>query len=177
LEKSRPSDVIKDPFVLEFLNIKTNKKIQESELEKALIDQLQSFLLELGKGFSFVGRQYKVSSETDHFYVDMVFYNYLLKCFVLIDLKTGKLSHRDIGQMDFYVRYFEDQIRLEGDNPTIGLILCAEKDNTIAKYSLLSESKQIFASKYKTYLPSEEELQREIERGRHQIELEKKLNA
>ena len=173
----QPSDIIKDPLLLEFLNIKPNQNIQESELEKALMSQLQSFLLELGKGFSFVGRQYRVSSDTEHFYVDLVFYNYILKCFVLIDLKTGKLNHENIGQMDFYVRYFEDQVKLEGDNPTIGLILCAEKDNAIAKYSLLSESKQIFASKYKTYLPSEEELQKEIERGRHQIEIEKKLKG
>lgn len=171
----QPSDIIKDPFVLEFLNIKPNQEILENELEEALMNQLQAFLLELGKGFSFVGRQYRVSAETEHFYVDLVFYNYILKCFVLIDLKTGKLNHENIGQMDFYVRYFEDKVKLEGDNPTIGLILCAEKDNAIAKYSLLSESKQIFASKYKTYLPSEEELQREIERGRHQIEIEKKL--
>lgn len=175
LETFNPSAIIKDPFVLDFLEIKTSHKIQESELEQALMDQLQSFLLELGKGFSFVGRQYRVSADTEHFYVDLVFYNYILKCFVLVDLKTGKLNHRDIGQMDFYVRYFEDQVKLEGDNPTIGLILCAEKDNAIAKYSLLSDSKQIFASKYKTYLPTEEELQKEIERGRHQIELENKL--
>ena len=176
LQTYKPSDVIKDPFVLEFLNIKPNKKILEKELEQALINQLQAFLLELGKGFSFVERQYRISSETEHFYVDLVFYNYILKCFVLIDLKTTKLSHQDIGQMDFYVRYFEDKVKVKGDNPTIGIILCAEKDNTIAKYSLLSESKQIFASKYKTYLPTIEELQQEIERGRHQIELENKLN-
>lgn len=175
LEKSKPADVIKDPFVLEFLDIAPNQKLQETTLEEALMNQLQEFLLELGKGFSFVGRQYRVSADTEHFYVDLVFYNYILKCFVLIDLKTGKLTHENIGQMDFYVRYFEDQVKLEGDNPTIGLILCAEKDNAIAKYSLLSDSKQIFASKYKTYLPSEEELKLEIERGRHQIEIEKKL--
>ena len=176
LEKHKPSDIIKDPFILEFLDIQPHEKTQESELEEALIHQLQAFLLELGKGFSFVGRQYRVSAETEHFYVDLVFYNYILKCFVLIDLKTGKLTHEAIGQMDFYVRYFEDKVKLAGDNPTIGLILCAEKNNAIAKYSLLSESKQIFASQYKTYLPTEEELQREIERSRHQLELEKKLN-
>ena len=152
-----------------------SRKLYEKDLEQALIDQLQTFLLELGKGFSYVGRQYRVSADRDHFYVDLVFYNFILKCFVLVDLKTGKLSHQDIGQMDFYVRYFEDKVKVAGDNPTIGLILCAEKDNTIAKYSLLSESEQIFASKYKTYLPTEQELAREIERGRHQIELEKKL--
>ena len=175
IEPSKASDVIKDPYILEFLNIKPKRELLEQELEQALIDQLQAFLLELGKGFSFVGRQYRISSETEHFYVDLVFYNYILKCFVLLDLKTTKLSHRDIGQMDFYVRYFEDQIKGEDDNPTIGLILCAEKDNAIAKYSLLNESKQIFASKYKTYLPTIEELQKEITRGRDQIELEKKL--
>jgi len=176
LERTTPADVIKDPVVMEFLNISPRKKIQENVLEEALMNQLQEFLLELGKGFSFVGQQYRISTETDHYYVDIVFYNYILKCFVLIDLKTGKLSHQDIGQMDFYVRYFEDQVKLKGDNPTIGLILCAEKDNAIAKYSLLSDSKQIFASKYKTYLPSEKELQQEIARSRHQIELEKKLS-
>lgn len=176
LQNYKPTDIIKDPFVLEFLNIKPNKKILEKELEQALINQLQEFLLELGKGFSFVERQYRISADTEHFYVDLVFYNYMLKCFVIIDLKTTSLSHKDIGQMDFYVRYFEDKVKLKGDNPTIGIILCAEKDNAIAKYSLLSESKQIFASKYKTYLPTIEELEEEIKRGRYQIELENKLN-
>ena len=176
IEKLQPKDVIKDPYVLEFLDIKGQPDFKETDLELALVDQLQSFLLELGKGFSFVGRQYRLSADTKHYYIDLVFYNYLLKCFVLIDLKTGSLSHEDIGQMDFYVRYFEDQIKQADDNPTIGLILCAEKDNTIAKYSLLSESKQIFASKYKTYLPTEEELQREIDRSKHQLLLERKLS-
>lgn len=176
LQTYKPKDVIKDPYILEFLDIKSRQEFLEKDLEQALINQLQGFLLELGKGFSFVERQYRVSAETEDFYVDLVFYNYILKCFVLIDLKTTKLSHRDIGQMDFYVRYFEDKIKLEGDNPTIGIMLCAEKDNAIAKYSLLSDSKQIFASKYKTYLPTLEELEEEIKRGRHQIELENKLN-
>jgi predicted nuclease of restriction endonuclease-like (RecB) superfamily len=176
LQIYQPKDVIKDPFLLEFLDIKPKEKILEKELEQALLNQLQSFLLELGKGFSFVERQYRFSTDTKHFYVDLVFYNYILKCFVLIDLKTTELTHKDIGQMDFYVRYFEDKVKLESDNPTIGIILCAEKDNTIAKYSLLNESKQIFASKYKTYLPTLKELEQEIERGRHQIELENKLN-
>lgn len=174
---SRPSDFIKDPYVLEFLNIPFNLKMKEENLETALMEKLKDFLLELGKGFSFVGRQYKVNAENQSFYIDLVFYNFILKCFVLIDLKMEGLSHKHIGQMDFYVRYFEDQHKVSGDNPTIGLILCTEKDHAIAKYSLLSESKHIFASKYKTYLPSEEELQREIERGRHQIEVEKKLNG
>lgn len=135
-----------------------------------LIDKLQEFLLELGKGFSFVSRQYRISADEDHFYVDLVFYNYLLKCFLLVDLKTGKLTHQDIGQMDFYVRYFEDQVRPENDNPTIGLILCAEKNQALAKYSLLNDSKQVFASKYKLYLPTEEELQRELQKERDILE-------
>lgn len=175
LELATPKDVIKDPFVLEFLDIKPNEKFQESELESALMDELQSFLLELGKGFSFVGRQHRISLDKDHFYIDLVFYNYLLKCFVLIDLKTGKLTHQDIGQMDTYVRVFDDKMRQESDKPTIGLVLCAQKNNAIAKYSLLSESKQVFASEYMTHLPTEEELQQAIKRGRYQIELERKL--
>ncbi len=142
-----------------------------------MIDKLQDFLLELGKGFSFVGRQHRISAEDEHFYVDLVFYNYILKCFLLVDLKTGKLTHQDIGQMDMYVRYFEDRVRQENDNPTIGLILCAEKNRALAKYSLLNNSKQIFASKYKTCLPTEEELQREIERERKEIETEKGLQS
>ena len=147
-----------------------------AELEQAIINKLQSFLLELGKGFSFVSRQERISLDGEHFYIDLVFYNYILKCFVLIDLKTGKLTHQDIGQIDTYVRYYEDKVKQEGDNPTIGLILCSEKNNAVVKYSLLNESKQIFASKYMTYLPTEEELQAEIERERIQIEQEKKLN-
>lgn len=157
-------DVIKDPYVLEFLDLKANTTFYERELEQAIIDKLQEFLLELGKGFCFVGRQHRISAEDEHFYVDLVFYNYILKCFLLIDLKTGKLTHQDIGQMDMYVRYFEDQVRQDNDNPTIGLILCAEKNRAVAKYSLLSDSKQIFASQYKTYLPTEEELQMELGR-------------
>jgi len=170
-----PEHIIKDPYVLEFLDLKPNKAFYEKELEQALIDKLQEFLLELGKGFSFVKRQYRISAEHEHFYVDLVFYNYILKCFLLIDLKTGKLTHQDIGQMDMYVRYFESEIKREDDNPTIGLILCLEKNKALAKYSLLSDSKQIFASKYKLYLPSEEELRKEIERERQIVEIEKGL--
>lgn len=125
---------------------------------------MQEFLLELGKGFSFVKRQYRISTETEHFYIDLVFYNYLLKCFVLIDLKTTKLTHRDVGQMDMYVRMFDDLKRGAGDNPTIGILLCADKDETIVKYSVLNGSEQIFASKYLPYLPTEEEIRRELER-------------
>jgi len=174
-EQMQPAHIIKDPYVLEFLNLKSNTTFYESELEQALIDKLQEFLLELGKGFSFVSRQYRISADTKHFYVDLVFYNYILQCFLLIDLKTGELTHQDIGQMDFYVRYFEDQVKQETDNPTIGLILSAESNRTIVKYSLLKESKQIFASKYKLYLPSEKELKKELTRERKMIEQEKRL--
>ncbi len=174
-EEMKPAHIIKDPYVLEFLNLKSNTAFYESELEQALINKLQEFLLELGKGFSFVSRQYRITVDTKHFYVDLVFYNYILKCFLLIDLKTGELTHQDIGQMDFYVRYFEDQIRQETDNPTIGLILCTKSNRTIVKYSLLKDSKQIFASRYKLYLPSDKELKEELTRERKMIEQEKKL--
>lgn len=174
----QPQDIIKDPYVLGFLGLKDNSDFRESELEQAIIEKLQEFLLELGKGFAFVGRQYRLTTETGkHFYADLVFYNYILKCFLIIDLKAEPLTHQDIGQMDMYVRYFEDKIKQENDNPTIGLILCTEKDKTIVKYSLLNDSKQIFASKYMTYLPTEQELRKEIERERQQIEQEKKLNS
>ena len=151
-------EFIKDPYVLEFLDLPENIEGKESTLESALITNLQKFLLELGKGFSFVARQFRISTETDHFYADLVFYNYLLKCFVVIDLKTTKLSHADIGQMDMYVRMFDELKRGADDNPTIGIILCTDKSETMVKYSILQESQQIFASKYKTVLPTEEEL-------------------
>ena len=151
-------EFIKDPYVLEFLDLPENIEGKESALESALINNLQKFLLELGKGFCFVARQFRISTETDHFYADLVFYNYLLKCFVVIDLKTTKLSHADIGQMDMYVRMFDELKRGVDDNPTIGIILCTDKSETMVKYSVLQESQQIFASKYKTVLPTEEEL-------------------
>ena len=157
-------DFIKDPYVLEFLHLPEPAGVRERRLEAAIIDRLQTFLLELGKGFSFVGRQFRISTETAHFYIDLVFYNYLLKCFVVIDLKTGKLTHQDIGQMDMYVRMFDDLKRGEGDNPTLGLILCADKDEAIVRYSVLKESQQLFASKYRLILPTEEELAAELER-------------
>jgi len=175
--QQEPKDIIKDPYVLEFLGLKDNTDFRESELEQAIIDKLQDFLLELGKGFTFHSRQYRISLDGEHFYIDLVFYNYILKCFLLIDLKTGKLKHQDIGQMDTYVRYFEDKIKQENDNPTIGLILCTEKNNAVVKYSLLNDSKQLFAAKYMTYLPTEQELKKEIERERQQIEQENKLNS
>ena len=138
------------------------------------MDKLQDFLLELGKGFSFVARQKRITIDGDHFYIDLVFYNFILKCFVLIDLKVGKLTHKDLGQIDFYVRYFEQEVKQSEDNPTIGLILCAEKNEAMAKYTLL-ENSNIFASKYKLYLPTEEELKKELEKERRLIEIEKKL--
>ena len=174
-ESMEARDIIKDPYVLDFLELKANTSFYEQELEQAIIDKLQGFLLELGKGFSFVSRQYRISLEGEHFFIDLVFYNYILKCFLLIDLKTGKLSHQDVGQMDMYVRIFEEKMRQESDNPTIGLILCSEKNNAVAKYSLLNDSKQIFASKYKTYLPTEQELQQEIAKEREAVEMEKRL--
>ncbi len=176
METMHPENIIKDPFVLEFLDVKENETLAESNLESALIEKLKHFLLELGNGFSFVGRQYRITADNDHYYIDLVFYNYILKCFLLIDLKTEKLTHQDIGQMDFYIRFFEDQIKQPNDNPSIGLILCTEKNKTIVKYSLLSESKHIFASKYQLYLPTTIQLEQEIKRERLQIEQEKKLS-
>ncbi|MDZ4854234.1 MAG: PDDEXK nuclease domain-containing protein [Nitrospirota bacterium] len=166
----KPVDVLKDPYVLDFLDLPDTNKLHESDVEAAIIRQLQEFLLELGKGFAFVARQKRLAYEDEHFYVDLVFYNTILKCYLLIDLKIGKMSHQDIGQMDSYVRLFDDQFTIEGDNPTIGLILCAQKNEAIARYSILSESKKIFAARYVKYLPTEEELKREIERERRLIE-------
>lgn len=163
--------MLRDPYVLEFLGLPDRLVTSESALEQALIDQLQAFLLELGRGFSFVGRQQRVTIDGDHFRVDLVFYNYVLKCFVLIDLKTGKLNHGDIGQMDFYVRYWESEVRGPDDNPTIGLILCAEKSEAMARYTLLSDHRSVFAAKYLPYLPTEAELQVELQRERHVFEL------
>ncbi|MDA3854245.1 MAG: PDDEXK nuclease domain-containing protein, partial [Bacteroidales bacterium] len=164
--QASPQQFIKNPSVLEFLNLPNNFDYTEQQLEKALIDDIQSFLLELGKGFAFVGRQQLVRTESSDFYIDLVFYNYLLKCFVLIEIKTEKMTHQDIGQLDMYVRMYDDLKRNEGDNPTIGILLCADTDKTIAKYSVLKDNQQLFASKYLSYLPSEAELKAEIERQR-----------
>ena len=165
-----PEDVIRDPYILEFLGIKQSPDIYEKDLENALIDELQSFLLELGRGFSFVARQKHIELDGEHFYIDLVFYNYVLKCFVLIDLKTGKLTHQDIGQMDTYIRIFDELQKGEDDNPTIGIILCSEKNEAIAKYSVLNDGKQLFASKYQLTLPTTEELQNYIENRRRKYE-------
>jgi len=172
-----PENVLKDPYVLEFLDMKENRDYHESELEQGLIGKLQDFLLELGKGFSFVARQKRITIDGDHYYIDLVFYNYVLKCFVLIDIKTGKLSYQDIGQIDFYVRYFEDKVKAPEDNPTIGIILCADKNETMAKYSVLSDKENLFASKYMLYLPTEEELKRELERERELMERQRELEG
>lgn len=157
-------EFIKNPYVLEFLNLPQKENYLEKDLEQALLNNIQTFLLELGKGFAFVSRQEHIRTETSEFYIDLVFYNYILKCFVLIDLKTDKMSHQHVGQMDMYVRMFDDLRRSKNDNPTIGILLCTETDSTIARYSVLSDNKHLFASKYKLYLPSEEQLRTEIER-------------
>lgn len=158
-------DYLRDPYVLDFLNL-PKQHVLESELEQGLMDNLQKFLLELGKGFAFVARQQRIMTDDGDFYIDLVFYNFHLKCFVLIDLKIGKLTYQDVGQMDMYVRMFEEKKRRQDDNPTIGLILCSERNETVAKYSVLNDSKQLFASKYLLELPSEEELRLELERER-----------
>jgi len=170
LARVEPEGFIRDPYVLEFLNLKDYPGLRESTVEQAIIDKLQEFLLELGKGFSFVARQKRMRFGDEDFYVDLVFYNFILKCFVLIDLKLGKLTHQDIGQMDGYVRMYEEHAKVEGDNPTIGLILCSQKNEAIARYSVFNNSKQLFASKYMLYLPTEKELEEELKRERHKIE-------
>jgi predicted nuclease of restriction endonuclease-like (RecB) superfamily len=167
-----PEDFIKNPYVLEFLGLEDNPDFRESELEQAIVGKLQSFLLELGKGFAFVARQQRISTETRDFFIDLVFYNYILKCFVLVDLKTGELTHQDIGQMDMYVRIYEDTMKGADDNPTVGIILCTDKDQTVVKYSVLNDSRQLFASKYQLYLPTEEELRKELERERALVVME-----
>ena len=154
--------IVKDPYVMEFLQIKPDTHVFESDLEQALINHLQQFLLELGRGFSFVARQKRFTLDGQNFYIDLVFYNYILKCFVLIDLKMGQLTHQDIGQMQMYVNYYTRELMNEGDNPPIGIVLCADKSDAIVKYTLPEDNRQIFASKYFTYLPTEEELKREL---------------
>jgi len=163
-------DIIKDPYVLEFLDLKQNNAFYESDLESALIEKIQDFLLELGRGFAFVARQKRIKTETSDFYIDLVFYNYILKCFVIIDLKSGKLTHQDVGQMDMYVRMYNDLEIAQNDNPTIGIILCTDKDNTVVKYSVLNDNENLFVSKYQLYLPTEEELRAEIERDVFKLE-------
>ena len=162
-------DVLRDPYIFDFLNI-SNRTLLESDIEQSLINNLQNFLLELGRGFAFVSRQERLSVEEQDFYIDLVFYNFKLKCFLLIDLKLGKLTHQDVGQMDTYVRVYDKFHKSEDDNPTIGLILCSESSEAVAKYSVLADSKQLFSSKYLPYLPSEKELREELMRERNLIQ-------
>ncbi|WP_314391661.1 PDDEXK nuclease domain-containing protein [Leptotrichia shahii] len=163
-KKLQAKEFIKNPVVLEFLDLPTNMSYTENELEKALTDDIQKFMMELGKGFAFVERQQHIRTEISDFYIDLVFYNYILKCFIIVELKTEKLTHQDIGQLDMYVRMYDDLKKQENDNPTIGLLLCTDTDSTVIKYSVLNDNKNLFASKYVNYLPSEEELINEIER-------------
>ena len=173
-------DYLRDPYILDFLNLQ-DKTYQESDIEQGIINNLQNFLLELGKGFAFVARQQRLRFEDQDFYIDLVFYNFKLKCFLLIDLKLGKLNHQDVGQMDTYVRLYDEQQKSDDDNPTIGLVLCSEKSEAVVKYSVLADNQQLFAAKYKAYLPTEEELKRELEQERlhvqARLEQQAELNA
>lgn len=163
-------DIFKDPVVMEFLGLPASPKLVESELEQALINNLQAFLLELGKGFAFVSRQERITLDGDHFYIDLVFYHTVLKCFVLIDLKVGKLTHQDLGQLQLYVNYYDRDRRTGGDNPTLGLILCTDKNDAVVRYTLgPDQHKKIFASRYKLHLPTEAELKAELRRELRQL--------
>ena len=167
----KPSDVFKDPLVIEFLGLPESPRLVESDLETALISNLQTFLLELGKGFAFVSRQERITLEGDHFYIDLVFYHTILKCYILVDLKVGKLTHADLGQLQFYVNYYDRERCAEDDHPTLGLILCSDKNDAVVKYTLNSEQQnQIFASRYKLHLPTEAELQAELQREIAQLQ-------
>lgn len=167
-----PSEFIKNPTVAEFIGLAPNRDFSESDLESAIIGNLQKFLLELGKGFSFVARQKLVRTEKRDYFIDLVFYNYILKSFVLIDLKTTTITHQDVGQMDMYVRLYDERVRGEGDNPTIGLVLCSETDEDIARYSVLHDNDRLFAAKYMLYMPTEQELRGEIERQKEFFRLQ-----
>jgi predicted nuclease of restriction endonuclease-like (RecB) superfamily len=169
LEKTEPLqkdklEFIKNPVVAEFLGLAPNTDFRESTLEKAIITNMEKFLLEIGKGFAFVERQQHIHTEKEDYYIDLVFYNYILKCFVLIDLKTSMVTHQDVGQMDMYLRMYDEKKRQPGDNPTLGILLCADTDDDIARYSILHDNDHLFASKYLTYLPTKEQLRAEIER-------------
>ena len=168
-----PLEYIKNPVVAEFMGFKRDTKYAESDLEQALIDNLEKFILELGRGFAFVERQQHIVTQTDDFFIDLVFYNFKMKRFVIFELKTHRLTHQDIGQLDMYVRMYDDLVRGEGDQPTIGVLLCTDTDNTIAKYSVLHDSDQLYAAKYMTYMPTEEELCREIEQQKEFFRLQK----
>ena len=172
IEKISIQNIIKDPYIFEFLGLENNTKNTENKIESSILEHIQKFLLEFGKGFAFVARQQHIVTDTNDFYIDLVFYNYILKCFVIIDLKTTELSHQDIGQIDMYVRMYDDLKKADDDNPTIGLLLCTEKDETIVKYSVLNDKNNLFASKYVLYLPKEEELKQLIDQDRVRFELD-----
>ena len=176
IKSLQTEEFIKNPVVLEFLDLPSNMSYTESQLEKALTDDIQKFMMELGKGFAFVERQQHIRTENSDFYIDLVFYNYILKCFAIVELKTGKLTHQDIGQLDMYVRMYDDLKKQENDNPTIGLLLCTDTDSTVIKYSVLNDNKNLFASKYINYLPSEEELINEIERQKILFEINNEVD-
>lgn len=176
IKSLQTEEFIKNPVVLEFLDLPANMSYTESQLEKALTDDIQKFMMELGKGFAFVERQQHIRTENSDFYIDLVFYNYILKCFVIVELKTGKLTHQDIGQLDMYVRMYDDLKKQENDNPTIGLLLCTDTDSTVIRYSILNDNKNLFASKYVNYLPSEEELINEIERQKILFEINNEVD-
>ncbi len=166
-------ELLKSPIVAEFLGFKKDDSYSETDLESAIISHLQEFIMEMGRGFAFMGRQELIRTANNDYFIDLVFYNVVLKCYVLIDLKIGKITHQDVGQMDMYVRMYDELKRTEGDNPTIGIVLCSETDADIAKYSILKGNEQLFASKYKLYLPSEQELRREIEAQKELFNLQK----
>lgn len=176
LEKGvEAKDIIRDPYVLEFLGLQQTHNLYEKDIEQGLIDHLQKFLLELGRGFSFVARQKRITFDGEHYFIDLVFYNYILKCFVIIDLKVGKLTHQDIGQIQMYVNYYTREMMNEGDSLPIGIILCADKSDSVVKYTLPEDNNQIFASKFKLYMPTEEELKRELEKEQELLEIEQLL--
>ncbi len=176
-EPDRPEDLIKDPYVLEFTGLPQSPRLNESDLEQALMDRLQSFLLELGRDFFFVARQKRITVDGDHFYIDLVFYHRRLRCFVLLDLKVGKLTQQDIGQMLLYTGYYEAEETQEGENPPVGLILCTDKNDAVVRYTLSQTSQPVFASRYKLYLPTEEELRSELRRERDSLETEQQLTG
>lgn len=167
-------EFIKNPLVTEFLGLSSNTDFTESDLEKSILSNLQKSLMELGKGYAFVARQQHIHTEKQDYYIDLVFYNHILKCFVLIDLKTEKITHGDVGQMDMYIRMYDDLKCTDGDNPTIGLLLCAETSKDLARYSILHDNAQLFAAKYLTYLPKKEDLIAEIEQQKEFFELQEK---
>lgn len=172
----KKEEILKTPLVAEFLGFKPNDSFSENDLESSIIAHLKDFLMEFGRGFAFVSRQQHIRTDAEDYYIDLVFYNILLKCYVLIDLKIGKITHQDVGQMDMYVRMYNELKLTEGDNPTIGIVLCSETDSDIAKYSILNGNEQIFATKYKLYLPTEEQLRREIEKQKELYQLQQNIN-